>query len=96
MEGKVQNAVDTISDWANKNEFKFSEKKTKAMQFFKESKPAYMPNVTMNGQKIPLTEYVKFLGLHFDGKLSWQYHIHNLASRCAKDHNVMKFLTASQ
>ena len=41
------------------------------MQFTKNlSKPAYKTNVTMNEQKIPLTEYAKFLGLHFDENIT--------------------------
>ena len=96
VESRLQNSVNTITDWADKNGFKFSEKKTKAMQFFKKSQPAYKTNLTLKGKTIPLVDHAKFLGLIFDEKLNWGPHISNLKARCNKDLNLMKSLTATQ
>jgi len=33
------------------------------------------PAVTLNGQHIPQRETAKYLGIHFDRRLTWQKHI---------------------
>jgi hypothetical protein len=33
------------------------------------------PSVTLNGQRIPQAENVKYLGLHVDRRLNWRKHI---------------------
>ena len=94
MERTLQNTVNAITDWASYNGFKFSTKKTKAMKFYKGSEPAYNPEIRMGNKRIPVAATIKFLGLTWDSKMSWEQHINSLKSRCSKDLNLLKSLTS--
>ena len=94
LEGKLQRTVDTITQWADKNEFRFSLTKTKAMQFYSKSQPAYSIHISMKKHKIPMTRIAKLLGLHWDSKLSWRWHVTIVKTKCMRDLNLLRSLTA--
>ena len=47
----------------------------------------------MYGKELGQTDTVKFLGLIFDTRLTWQTHIKQLKAQCLRSLNVLKYLS---
>ena len=88
--GRIQLALDSVQHWASLWGFKFSVAKCIGVVFTKRNVPDL--HLTLQSQPIPFKSSVKFLGLHFDSKLSWKIHVTNLLDRCQKKLNVLKYL----
>lgn len=52
-----------------------------------------LPPLQLQNFQISISNTTKFLGLHFDHKLSWVYHIKLLRAKCIKSLNVLKYLS---
>lgn len=90
----LQNTINNVSSWAKINGARFSSTKTTMMHFYWGSEPVITPRLYMDGKLISTSQSTKFLGLHWDRKLSWATHINNLKMRCSKDLNLMKTLSS--
>ena len=53
------------------------------------------PHLTIYGSQIPVIEETKFLGLVFDRKLSFIFHIKALKAKCLKALDILKVLSHS-
>ena len=92
---KMQNALDTISQWGPNMGIQFSTLKTKYMIFTR--KPVKL--VKENGAEMQLSFYgapierafsYKYLGLIFDPWLTWGPHIKYLVDKCQKPLSVLQ------
>lgn len=90
----VQRGVTSIERWARKNGFTFSLSKTYLMQFYQTRAPFLKPQIYLSNALIPEVEIVKFLGLYWDPKLTWIPHIAQLKSKCMKQLNLLRTVTA--
>ena len=79
---KLQEAIDKITGWATKNEFKFSKTKTVCMKFYKQSEPITNPALKLDTYDIPVVQTTKFLGLIWNSKRIWAPHIEQLKRKC--------------
>lgn len=78
----MQRALRIVSDWCCTKSLGVNAKKTQAVLFTKKNKLLNL-RLELNGQGIPLSTSVKFLGVHLDSKLMWSVHL-DAAIRKAK------------
>ena len=76
----IQTYLDLLFDWCNKWKIKLNPSKTQ-VRLFTNSNTA--KDITLKLGRVPLTvsNEIKFLGLTFDRKLTWRYHIDNIRHR---------------
>ena len=89
IERQLQQCLNKIHKWPNKNEFTFSKTKTKCVHFCQFRRPHNNPILKLDGVNIPIVEEYKFLGVIFDKKLSFILHIKYLKAKC---HKALKLL----
>ena len=89
LQNKIQSALDDIHIWCNKWGFKISIAKTKAILF---TNKRNHPKISLNFNNTPLNivDKVKFLGIIFDSKLTWQHHIQYIVDKCKTRVNLLK------
>ena len=75
IERRLQGCLDKLVTYADENSFKFSPTKKLCVHFCNKNGLQPEPNLKLYGQKLPVEEQVKFLGLFFDKKLSFIPHI---------------------
>lgn len=61
--GVLQQAFNSITEWANRNKFKINRSKTQLMTFQKGGRRTRNQQVTTDGEAIPTTRIYKYLGL---------------------------------
>ena len=96
LKKELQRCLNRISDWTQRNGFKFSTTKTKAMHFTTLPGTHPHPDLKLHNLKIPYAETVKFLGLMWDTKLLWKNHIAKLRADCLKLVGMLKMITTQQ
>lgn len=82
IERKLQTSLRHLTEWANKNGFKFSTSKTVCIHFCNQRALHLHPTLYMNNSPIPVVEKTKFLGVMFDEKLNFKAHIAYIRVRC--------------
>ena len=88
----VQKSINSISEWAKHNGFKFSTSKTVAIRFTSCKRQEAVPHLKLDGAFLPYAEEIKFLGMIFDSKLTWAKHIDELKLRVKKPLNLLKVI----
>ena len=89
IERQLQLCLHKIQNWADENGFKFSETKTACVHFCTKRKPQSDPCLHLDGNEIKVVKEVKFLGVIFDNKLSFDPHIKMLKEICTKALDVI-------
>ena len=90
---RMQEALNKIVDWGSRWGFKISIEKTKYVVFG--NKKTECQGLFMYGQAIERVKEFKFLGVHFDERLTWKKHIDSIITKCEKVVNVMRSLSGS-
>ena len=88
----LQLAISKASDWATAHGFKFSTTKTCAVSFSRCHSPP-CPPLFLYGHPVPYRSSTKFLGVHFDSRLSWKVHISSIKQ--AAQHRLKLLQTLS-
>lgn len=93
IQTKLQQCMNKIHDWAQKNGCKFSKTKTKVVHFT--TIPGLHPSPTLKlyNNILPYVDDIRFLGLIWDSKLTWEKHIATLKTNCQKPLNFLKSIT---
>ena len=91
----IQPVLDNIHQWATRNGFKFSATKTNCM-IFSQKPTVIRPVIYLGGQQIPEVQTTKFLGLHWDQRLTWIPHIAQLKNNCLKSLNLLQTLSCKE
>ena len=73
--------------------FKFSLSKTVVVHFCRIRGVHPDPDIYLKGQRIPCVEETRFLGLHFDRRLTWVPHLKLLKARCLEAISILKVLS---
>jgi len=81
----MQSALDRAVAWGQSVGLEFSASKTTAVLFTRRNKYTLPPQLTLNGQDIPYSDTVRYLGVIFDVRLYWQAHFDNKL-KAAKGH----------
>ena len=69
-----QVAIDGVISWTSSHGFTISGSKTVAITFTRKYR-TIKPSLLLYGQPIKYVNHTKILGLYFDGKMTWKYHI---------------------
>ena len=93
IERKLQLCINKLEKWSNENGFRFSATKTACVHFCRKRKLHLDPELFLSGNKIPVVDQVKFLGLIFDNKLNFKPHILQLKEKCKKALNLLKVVS---
>jgi len=96
MRTELQNGIDQISRWVNRNGFKLSASKTIGMEFYKERAPMQQLLLSLDANVISFAATSKFLGLLWDSKLTWVPHISALKDRCKKALNLVRTVSTDK
>ena len=90
---QIQLATSAIATWADNRGFKFSTQKTVAVHFTRVPGEHELPEIKIYNNPIKFEKEVKYLGLIFYKKLTWESHILSVKGRCLRDLNILKVLT---
>ena len=94
IERQLQDQLNKLKTWANKNGFKFSPHKTVGVHFCKRISCVREPDLYLDtGNKIPFKNEARFLGVIFDKHLTFLSHITDLRFRCQSALNALKVLS---
>lgn len=93
---KLQNCLNIISEWSNKNGFTFSFSKTKAVHFSLIPGLHLPPDLYLYNQLIEYKPTFKFLGMTWDNKLTWLPHITALKNSTKKMVGMLKSISAQE
>lgn len=80
----INNELVRISNWITSNKLSLNIEKTNFIVFSKSKIPDDIPSVFINGSHIKRVNYIKFLGVIIDEKLSWSYHINHIKGKISK------------
>ena len=90
---KVQQAIDAATTWAGNTGFKFSSEKTKAIRFTRTRRAEEIPTLFLEGTILPYEDNVKYLGIYFDKKLTFDHHINYVVCEVKKRMNILKVVS---
>ncbi len=91
---RIQMALNRIHDWGLQWGFKFSVRKSVGVVFTHRRSPDLQ--LTMGPHPLPIQDSAKFLGLHFDSRLTWRNHVSQLKTKCLKALNLLKCITGTK
>ena len=83
MVARVQRAINKLIAWGNTCGLLFNHSKTVAILFSSNNK-VFRRHVRIDGNNIPYSHKVKYLGLTLDSKMSWKVHIKEKAIACKR------------
>ena len=72
IERQLQSCLHKLETWCNQNGFKFSSTKTVCVHFSQLRGLHPDPELSLYGNKIPVVDEAKFLGVWFDRKLNFK------------------------
>ena len=90
---RVQLALNQAHTWLVNHGFTVNRTKTKAMHFTKLRGLFPPPELRLDTTPVAFVEEMRFLGMIFDRKLSWQPHLRNLRQRCLTAMNILKTIS---
>lgn len=88
--------LDAISKWSKIWRIKFSPEKSPFINFTRKRRPQTDPLLFLNGRRIPQSNEVKHLEIHFDKGLRWIKQTEVAISKAIKIQNLLKVLSKSK
>ena len=86
LERIVNKELKWLNHWLNVNRLSLNISKTNFVIFHPSNKPVKKKiTLKINGKAICEEEYVKYLGILVDSKLSWKYQIDNIAKKISRN-----------
>lgn len=92
--GHLQKYLNNIYKWCERWGLKISTSKTVCV-IFTTKRLLDPPPLTLNGRVIKYEKTAKFLGMVFDGRMTWTPHINYIVDKCQKRINFMRSITGS-
>ena len=89
----IQKYFDKFQIWCNQWGFRISETKTTAVIFTRKHEPEKNVELKIGNKNIRFEKSVKFLGMIFDRRLTWNEHISYVVERCKKRLNLLRALS---
>jgi hypothetical protein len=77
---KLQRGLTSVESWCERWNIKINEDKTQAICFSRGHRPVETC-LTLNGRNIPSVNQVKYLGVVFDRKIPWRFHIEMIEAK---------------
>jgi ribonuclease HI len=72
-----------IENWAQENKMQFNESKSKAMLITRKRRQDDI-NIILNNRRLVQVKEIKYLGIHFDSKLTFNNHINHITEKSRK------------
>ena len=94
---EIQRNINQIHRWCQTWGFKVSTEKSSTVIFTnkKQQTKTFKP-IMINEKEIKTESKVKFLGMMFDEKLTWEHHIKYIVDKCKKRLNLMRCLAGTK
>ena len=89
-----QSELNNLVHYMNENGLQLSGEKTHLILFNNGHNPSFLPIFEISGTKLIYKNETKFLGVYFNRKLSWKYHINYLIDKARKRINFLKLVSA--
>lgn len=93
LQKKYQIELNKIFTYMFDNGLTLSSEKTKMMLFNNGQNPSILPTFKLGTDTLNYADSVKFLGIHFSSKLSWNLHIDYIITKARKSLNFMKVVS---
>ncbi|GBO38957.1 hypothetical protein AVEN_164361-1 [Araneus ventricosus] len=93
IERQLQNAVNKLVAWCDKNGHTISAEKSRCVHFCRKRNIHIDPNIQIRNAPIPVVNEIRFLGVIFDRKLTFLPHILHLRKKCERSLNILKVLS---
>jgi hypothetical protein len=77
---KLQRNLTSMEAWCERWNIKINEDKTQAI-YFSRRRGQVEAHFALNGRNIPFVNYVKYLGVIFDRKITWRLHIETIEAK---------------
>ena len=90
---QIQRAINMASKWTISRGFKFSAEKTQAIRFCRTRRREEIPTLFLEGSIIPLDNKVKYLGVIFYKKFTFEHHINELVNNVKLRMNILKVVS---
>ena len=87
--GKLQGAINQVTEWGYDWGCKFSTEKTQTV-FFTRKRTREDVRLKMYGEELERVPQFKFLGVVFDERLTWSGYVTRMEEKCKKVINVMR------
>lgn len=92
LSSELSKTVLTIKNWLFRNALDLSPQKTNVM-FFSRSRKIPTDNIKLANYSFTIPQHIKYLGLTFDNKLKWGFHINAVVTKCEKALNILRIIT---
>ncbi len=85
---QINNDLEIIEDWGNKNLVQFNAQKTQAALFSKKNSSGE-PNIMLSGSAVTLQSQLNILGVTAETNMSWHNHVADIAKRASQKLGVL-------
>ena len=82
-EAYAKSDLGRIENWARENKMQFNESKSKAMLITRKRRTNGI-NIFLNNKRLEQVKEIKYLGIHFDSKLTFSSHIEYITEKSGK------------
>jgi hypothetical protein len=77
---KLQRGLSSMKTWREPCNIKIDEDKTQGIYFSRSRRPS-VSHLTLNGRNIPFVNSAKYLGVIFDKRFTWRFHIEMIEAK---------------
>ena len=77
----LQDVTDAIYQWASENRMVINTQKSKVMHFYTAKKPLVLPDISINGNSIPISTTSKLLGVSISNSFTWQDQVDSIVAK---------------
>jgi hypothetical protein len=88
IEHAANETLELAHQWCKARKLSFQPNKTEAVVFTKNTTPLFL-RLTTGGVNIQISPSLKYLGVHFDSKLTWHVHIDSITAKLHRMHGYL-------
>ena len=92
---RMQDSLNRLKMWCDKNGFKISLDKTVAV-LFTHRRDDIVARLKIGDDFVTVDNKAKFLGLIFDSKLTWNHHVRYIIDKCKKRLNLLRAISGNR
>ena len=89
LKDNANSALIEVSEWFNTNKLSLNVEKSNHVIFLPPQQKVPSINLTVNQKKLEHKEYIKYLGVLIDSKLSWKSHIREISKKISSSVGIL-------
>ena len=89
---ELQRSLDKVTEWCDKWGFRVDVNKSAIVPITRK-RNVPPTNLTIDGSNLPILKEYRYLGLTFDGRLTYRQHSQTLAKKVGRTLNVLRLLS---